>query len=340
MTTPRPLPLLLLAVVVILLAGCEPAAQQLIPTQRPTATQTPTVTPTRTPGQRNVTPTSTLTRPPASPTGGPSPTPLLGATATPNTDITATPIRSANAPRIEFFTSDVQAVNPGNPVTLFWSTRGVDTATIYRLDPSGDRNQLWNVQPDGSLTVATGEGDRGTIDFLIRVGEGIGEAEQGLSIPLSCPVIWFFSPPPAECPDDEPLETLMIEQPFVRGRMVYIQALDRVYVLFNDEVDPAWLVFQNRYNPSIHEAFVEGFPEPPGQVQPVAILGFVWRNSDIVRSRLGLGTEQEFSFDGFVQTAPAPGSTEDSLYISSSTGTVLQILPEGESWQIITLPSS
>lgn len=327
----------MLALAVILLGACAPAAQQIVPTARPTITPTFTPTNTRTPGPRDVTPTTTPTRPPASPTGGPSPTALLGATSTPDSDVTPTRVPNPNAPRIEFFTSDVRAVAPGSEVTLFWSTRGADGATIYRLDPGGTRNQLWNVPPDGNLTVATRSDDRGTVDFLLSVGEGADRTEQPLSLPLSCPVAWFFVPPPQECPNDEPLETVIVEQPFVRGRMIYIEEQDQVYALFNDGFDPAWVTFQNRYNPVIHEAFIEGFPEPPGRVQPVGILGFVWRNSDAVRSRLGLGTEQEFSFDGFVQTAPAAGEG-DSLYISSSGGTVLQLLPEGASWQIITLP--
>ncbi len=320
----------------LLLGACAPAAQQILPTARPTITPTPTVTPTRTPGRQDVTPTITPTRPPASPTGGPSPTRLLGATSTPSSNVTPTRPPNPNAPRIEFFTTDVRAVSPGGDVTLFWSTRGADGATIYRIDTAGGRNQLWNVPPDGRLTVSTSEEDRGTVDFLLSVGEGTDRTEQTLALPLSCPVTWFFVPPPEACPDDEPTETTIIEQPFVRGRMVYIAEQDQIYALFNDDFDPRWVVFQNRYNPEIHDEIIEGFPVPDGRVQPAAILGFVWRNSDAARSRLGLGLEQEFAFDGFVQTA-AVGDGE-SLYISGSDGTVLQILPEGTSWEIITLP--
>lgn len=329
--------LFLLLVCMLLTAACAPAAQQILPTERPTVTPTATVTPSRTPGREgDVTPTVTPTRPPASPTGGPSPTPLFGATSTPSNRVTATRVPNPNAPRIEFFTSDVRAVAPGTDVTLFWSTRGADGATIYRIDPTGARNQLWNVPPDGRLTVGTNEADRGTVDFLISVGEGIDRSEESLALPLSCPVTWFFVPPPEACPNDDPDETIIVEQPFVRGRMVYVAEQDQVYALFNDDFEPRWVAFQNRYNPEIHDERIEGFPVPQGRVQPVAILGFVWRNNEAVRSRLGLATEQEFSFDGFVQTAPIDDS--ESVYISGSDGTVLQMLPEGDSWEIITLP--
>lgn len=326
-----------LLLVLLLLGACAPAAQQIVPTERPTVTPTLTDTPTRTPGPANATPTATQTRPPASPTGGPSPTSLLGPTSTAADPLaTATPVPNPNAPRIEFFTSDSRAVVPGSDVTLFWSTRGIDAAIIYRIDPGGARNQLWNVPPDGNLTVGTREADRGSINFVLSVGEGNARVEQTLSLPLSCPVNWFFVPSPAECPNNEPEETELIEQPFTRGRMVYARSRDEVYALFNDGFDPAWVSYRNLYNPEIHPESIENFPLQPGQVQPIGILGFVWRGRDNTRSRLGLGTQQSFTYDGFIQTAQAGES--ESLYISSSDGTVLQLLPEGEAWQIITLP--
>lgn len=332
-----PIPTRFFLLLLLLLSACAPTAEQIIPTERPTITATATVTPTSTdPVIREVTPTATITRPPASPTGGPSPTALLGPTRTPDAAVTATRVRSPNAPRIEFFTADVPAVAPGTDVTLFWSTRGADSATIYRLDPTGTRNQLWNVPPDGSLPVSTRLTDRGVIDFLISVGEGNDRIEQTLSLPLSCPVQWFFNPPPEECPDTEPIETRLIEQPMVRGRLLYIEDRDQVYALFNDGFDPAWVAFGNSYNPAIHEAFIEGFPVPPERYQPTAILGFVWRGSDIVRSRLGLGIQEAFTYEGFIQTTQIANG--ESLYVASSDRRVLQLLPEGDSWQIIDLP--
>ena len=322
----------------LIASACAPVARQVIPTERPTVTPTATATATATRGPRNATPTVTVTRPPASPTGGPSPTPLLGATSTPDDDVTPTRVPNPNAPRIEFFTSDVQAVAPGSDVSLFWSTRGADGATIYKLDPAGTRNQLWNVPPDGSLTVSTLESERGTANFLLTVGEGAERTEQPLSLPLSCPVTWFFVPPPQACPNDEPLETRIIEQPFVRGRMLYIAEQNQVYALFNDGFEPAWVVFRNQYNPAIHDAFLEGFPVPPGRFQPRDELGFVWRGNDLTRNRLGLATDEATGFDGFLQTAPA--GDEDSVYVTSADGNVLQILPDGENWEIITLPDA
>ncbi|NDJ60036.1 MAG: hypothetical protein GYB67_02875 [Chloroflexi bacterium] len=343
--------LLLAALLTLFTGACVAAAVPVVPTPRPTVTPTPTITPSPT-----LPPNVTLTIPPSpippSPTGGPSPTPLFGPTRTPlGIAVDATRPVNPNAPRIEFFTTDVAAATPGQPVNLYWSTRGTTNAVIYRLE-RGIRNQLWNVAPDGSLSIPTRRSDRGDLEFLLVVGDGTQRSEFELIIPLACPIVWFFVPPPEACPIAEAVETQIIEAPFERGRMIYIGFIDSidasigasytpyantVYSLFNDGADPAWVAIPNRYDPAIHPEFEPSFVPPPGFYQPVRRLGFVWRGNDIVRSRLGLGTQPEFNFSGFVQTAPtSDGGT--ALYISSADETVLQLLPAGAVWQIITPP--
>lgn len=321
----------------LLLSACGAGAPLVIPTSRPTVTATFTETPTRTPGAgaQLVSPT-----PPAlTATSGPSPTALFGPTRTPAQQSTPTRAANPNAARIEFFTSDTLAVAPGSPVTLFWSTRGANGAVIYRLDQNGVRNQLWNVAPDGNLTVPTRRADRGQVSFVLSVGEGALQAEQTLTLPLTCPDAWFFQPAPDACPTGPSQPTTLVEQPFERGRMVYVQARGIVYALFNDGLNPAWIAFENRYDPAVHPELDESFELslPSGMVQPKRAIGFVWRGNDLVRNRLGLGMAEEAAYEGFVQTVGA-GENSENLYVSSADGTVLQLLPGGETWQIITPP--
>jgi hypothetical protein len=326
-----------LLITLSLLTACGANVAQVIPTNRPTITPTATETPTRTPGF-NVSPTFAPTRTPASVAGGPSPTSIFGPTSTPaDAEPTPTRVRNPNAPRIEFFTSDTLAVAPGDLVTLYWSSRGVNGVVLYRLDESGTRNQLWNVGPDGSLTVATRRSDRGQVVFVLSVGDGEQNVEQELVIPLSCPDPWFFLPAPETCPNGAGEATALLEERFERGRMIYVENNDRVYTLFNDGRTPAWIAFENRYNQERDPESEPSFVPPPPLVQPLRILGFVWRGNDVVRNRLGLGLEPEFAYEGFIQTAIAPDGAE-SLYINSADGTVLQLLPGGDSWQIITPP--
>ena len=337
----EPLSLCVTLFVLLLISACGARMEvaQIVPTERPTETVTFTPSPSRTPG-RNATPTITPTQPPMTATGGPSPTSLFGPTRTPAPDQpTATRVVNPNAPRIEFFTSDVVAAAPGSDLTLYWSTRGTSSATIYRLDRGGIRNQLWNVAPDGSLTISIRSSDRDTAEVVLSVGEGDLITEQILSVPLACPDAWFFQPSPGTCPSAPPEPSPLIEERFERGRMLYVEGRDQVYALFNDGVEPGWIVFENRFDPAIHAELEESFSPPPGLYQPLRVLGFVWRGSDVVRNRLGLGLEPEFVYEGFVQSAPAVDGSE-SLYISSADGTVLQLLPGGTAWQIIVPPET
>lgn len=329
-----------LCITLLIMSGCGAAAEVVIPTARPTSTATATEAPTRTPA-RDVTPTALPTNPAMTATGGPSPTPLFGEAST---VVVAAPTQSVgslnpNAPRIEFFTSGASAIAPGGSVTLYWSTRGAREAVIYRL-VRGVRNQVWNVGPDGSLPVTISRNDRGTADFVLSVGEGAQYVEQMLSIPLACPDVWFFAPPPEACPTSPARDTQLTEQPFERGRMVYVSSTNQIYALFNDGLAPAWLVLENRFDPAIHPEQDESFAAaiPPGYFQPLRRLGFVWRGNDTVRNRLGLAIQPEATYNGFAQASTTLEGAQ-TYYLSSVDGTVLQLLPQGESWQIITSPS-
>lgn len=326
--------LCLLALLALAVSACGASAKPIIPTQRPTATITLTPTSSPTPGF-DTTPTRTPT-----PSGvlGPTPTSIFGPTQPSVAALpSATRVINPNAPRIEFFTADVLVAAPGDSITLFWSVRNTTGAVIYRLETDGQRNQLWNVAPDGNLTVNTRRRDRGAATFVLSVGEGDLNTEQILSIPLSCPDPWFFQPAPDACPAGPAETTSVIEEPFERGRMLYIQSRNRVYSLFNDGSQPAWVSVENRYDPAVHPELQENFVPPPGFVQPLRILGFVWRGSDQVRNRIGLGLADETPYEGFVQTLTTADGSEN-LYVSSADGSVLQLLPGGTAWQIITPP--
>jgi hypothetical protein len=322
-------------VMLLLLSACGATMQQIIPTERPTSTITLTPTASRTPGF-NSTPTAAPTSDSLTITVGPSSTSIFGATSTRVAIVTtSTRVPNPNAPRIEFFTTNVLAISPGDTLLLFWSIRGATGATIYRINTDGTRGNLWNVPPDGNLSVPTRRADRGEVSFLLSAGTGDLATEQMLTVPVACPDAWFFQPAPDSCPAAPAEPTTLIEQPFERGRLVYIQSRDRVYALFNDGRDPAWVGFDNRFTPGTDPELEESFVPPPGLFQPLRVLGFVWRGSDLVRNRLGLGTQEEFSYEGFIQTVTTSNGGED-LYLNSSDGSVLQLLPEGAGWQLIT----
>lgn len=317
-----------------ILSACSATAVQIIPTDLPTATATYTPSPTNTPA-RNVTPTLRPTSV-AQSLSGSSPTPLLGATRTPAADVaTETRVPNPNAARIEFFTSDVLEVQPGGEVNLFWSARNVDAAVVYRINPDGSRQQVWNVPPDSSLNIRTRSSDRGQLTFLLAVGESETYNESRLVIPIRCPIEWFFSPPPNECPAQEAVETNLIEQPFERGRMVHIGDRAQIYVLFNDGNDPSWLSFNSVYDPNVHSESEAGFVPPAGFFQPLRELGLLWRSNETVRNRLGLGTTEAKTYLGFYQTAPATNERED-LFLTAGDNNIINIIPGGDIWQFVS----
>ncbi|MGJ3239254.1 MAG: hypothetical protein ACFE0Q_11155 [Anaerolineae bacterium] len=328
---------LFVLMILLIAVGCMPLAEPVIPTDPPTIT--PTVT--RDAQQARVTTDPIPTIAPlqvAQDPDAPTATSLFGATRTPLPDDfpTATRPFNPNAPRIDFFTSDPLTVAPGSTVTLFWATRNVDSAVIYRIDSNGVRSQVYNVVPDGNLEITTNRAERGDLRYALVAGDGVDFIEQVLVVPLECPDEWFFEPAPADCAATAATPSRIIDMQMERGRMIYIEETNAVYAFFNDgRADaPGWLRFDNRYDPEIHPARDEN--APPEWIQPVNELGFVWRGDADVRNRLGLGLSDAVSFEGFVQTSGTGNSQR--TYISASTGVVLQIEAGEDAWQIIGAP--
>lgn len=322
---------LFLVLLLPLLAGCgavgEPEPFVPSPLPRPSSTPTPTATITPTP-------TSTPTVTPEPVALGPDATTVFGPTEAAFAAPTAE--RTADGLRIEYFVTSNDETAPGGSVTLFWSALGAERATVYRLDEAGERVQFWAVRPQGRLVVATRFEDRDTARFALVVGEGEDEIESILEIPLvSCVEPWFFAPASTDvCTAGPATFTQAAEQRFERGRMIWLAAEMRIYVVYDDGQVPAWEAFV--------DAFVEGetpesapeFDNPPaGLIQPVRGFGLVWRNNEPVRSRLGWATGPEAGFDGAVQASlEADGS---SLYMRNVDGSVLILEPEGAGWRTL-----
>lgn len=315
-----------LCAMMVVASACSATMQQVIPTDLPT--YTPTITPSATHmPARNVTPT----RYPTQATRAVSVTPLLAITQPPRVDATSTPTPNPNLARIEFFASDVASVERGGTVTLFWSARNVENAVIYRLGADGTRQQVWNVAPDSSLVVEVGRDDRGELAFLLVAGEADTYNEAHLTIPIRCSISWFFDPSPPVCPASEAVETIVTEQTFERGRMVYIHQQNQVLVLFNDGEQPAWVSFMSDYNlgPTLDMS------PPDGLLQPVHELGYVWRTHDAVRSRLGFAIVDERTFYGVYQVSLADGEGGD-LFVTTGERTILQAVLGGDVWYVLS----
>ena len=105
---------------------------------------TPTVTPTATPTEP----------PPVDPDA--EPTRIVAPTFSPVPVLhTATVAPTLAGLAVDYFTTDVPSVMPGENVTHYWSVRGADRAQNYRLDEEGERIWRWDVAAE-DLTVARG----------------------------------------------------------------------------------------------------------------------------------------------------------------------------------------
>ena len=247
-------PLLALIGVGILLAACggnaQPSIVTFVPTETPTTEPGPTAAPVSgVPTAPAASATPEPTRSPTTATPGPSPTSLLAPTTTPAPyTLTATRAPTLAGLSIEYFTTDSEYVIPGDNVTLFWSVRGADRARIYRVDADDERIFRWDVAAAGQITVATRRADRDVARFLLEAEVSGASIEQPLLIPLRCPEVWFFEPAPDACPPIRRQFSAQAEQTFERGRMIWVEALDRIYVVFEDGVSPAWAQYPDEFD--------------------------------------------------------------------------------------------
>lgn len=273
-----------------------------------------------------------------SPVGG-SPTPTRGAmigSATPSVSMPSpTPLApsaspTASGPVLESFQADREAVRPGEAFTLTWSSPQAAQAWLYRL-VEGRLAQGWPVSPTASLVFTAPSDLRQPLMFMLFVFDASGAfAARSLTLSLrECPDPWFFPNAPHECPSGPPLSSFAAEQPFQRGHMIWIQALDWIFVLFADERIPRWQTFPDQ--------FEEGMPEldpsltpPAGLFQPIRGFGLVWRTNAEVRERLGWAIRPERGFTAQVQHTAR--ERYNVWFIQAPDGGLWRLEPEGSGW--------
>lgn len=333
----RMFPGIVLAVVALWLAGCGGNADPVIVTYLPTQTAAVEVGPV---AAQTIAHAAVITTTPiptgfkTTPTSGPSPTSPLGPTLSPApVTLTATFAPTLARLSVAYFTTDSESVRPGDNVTLFWSVKGANRARIFRVDETGERIYRWDVEKEGKLTVSTRVADREAARFVLTAEESGATVEQALLIPLLCPEVWFFDPAPPECPAEPPQFSSQVEQSFEHGRMIWVAAQSRIYVVFEDGNTPEWAQYPDTYTEGLPEPQDDQVP-PPGLERPVRGFGLVWYDNPRVRERLGWAASSEVPYEGVYQ-ADSVEATVAVLYLRMRDGGILALDAETGEWETL-----
>ncbi len=236
-------------------------------------------------------------------------------------------------PQILTFHADVEIADPGQTILLQWETYGGTGATLYHLLPTGQFGSFWSVDPTGSMAYTISSDRRNSDGFQLYVYDDEGRSDSAtLNLPLTCPDSWFFTPAPDICPAGPAVYTGGAEQHFEQGVMLWVEAEDRIYVLYDDGGVTAWQAFQDEWEPGdpIEDP---GIDPPPGYYEPIRGFGLVWREQPNVRERLGWATEPEQGYTTAIQRTSHWKYSH--TYIQAHDGGTWRLGPEGGEWEYI-----
>ena len=153
-----------------------------------------------------------------------------------------------------------------------------------------------------------------------------------------CDSNWFFiEPDPGSCPLYPPAASPGVYQEFQNGVMIWVGSQDAIYVLFNDLSVPRWQTFRDFFNEGMPEESPAYLESPdPNLWQPRRGFGLLWRDSEVMRNRLGWATQQwEQPFSVQVQTAD-----NGAIFLSTPGTNVVVLFPNGRNWNRYATQSS
>jgi hypothetical protein len=217
---------------------------------------------------------------------------------------TPTPYPPPGLAILSFTAEVVQDLPPaGKRIRFSWRTQGATHAGIW----SGTQMRFpryWEATPpgEGTLTVdIESTYYRDPMMTLVAQDAAGHEVQANVVVPWACQYAWFFPTDNRACPAYEASTTWAAEEPFERGRMIWLQEVRTGSTVYQRLI----LVFYNdgRYE-KYADTFVEGVdPEsdptivpPAGLYQPIRGFGKLWRTNSRVRDGLGWATAPEQGF--------------------------------------------
>ncbi len=240
-------------------------------------------------------------------------------------------VNQFSEPLISYFSASAYEADPGDTVTLEWSTSLAQTVTLWHLMPTGQLGQWWDVSSTGSFEYAIkSEEKNSTVFALFAEAEGDRSEMATAIITLRCLESWFFENAPDICPAGPALSSTAAIQRFENGVMIWVAEEDQIYVLFDDDSYPGW----NRYVDHWDDGEAEYDPTisaPDGLFQPIRGFGLVWRREPGVRDRLGWAVDEESGIETVVQRTSYAKYNE--TFILDQDGGIWRLFPERSAWE-------
>jgi hypothetical protein len=158
------------------------------------------------------------------------------------------------------------------------------------------------------------------------------EAPVSAPVDRICDSQWFFlEPRPASCPMAPPTASQGVYQEFENGYMIWLGALQAIYVMYNDYSYPRWQVFRDSFNENTMPWDDPQYANAPRANiwQPRRGFGLLWRGDANVRNRIGWATmEWESPYSMTVQQ-----SADNSLFLTDPSNRVFGLFSNGTEWQ-------
>jgi hypothetical protein len=246
----------------------------------------------------------------------------------------------------------------GEGIALAWEANGerITVCPLIGESPVSCRC-LAELPPVGSTVIPPSQIIGAYSGFQLAVeARGIRTVRYA-PLAVACPAEgpeWFFNQPPGFCPQDAPLRSYAAAQRFENGMMIWIEAVDDFYILFDHDrriTDPSqgWSSLTSlqilrgplELLPGASVDNRVGETPPAGATEPVSGFGLIWRGEVVgtagIREALGWGVEAEYGYETTTQCARVCGA-DWNCYLRGPEGRVLHVyslLHFGHYWEVV-----
>ncbi len=253
----------------------------------------------------------------------------------------ATPTTGAQsqaAPVILSFTADRTDILEGESVTLSWQATGGTEAFIQWVSREAVLAQAPGpLNPDGGTVTVTPTGDG---DITLIVANSDGSTEAHVQLVIACPYPWspaLEGPPPlaSGCPK-ETVNSVVAQQSFENGFMIWVEAEQLIYVFYYPQGASSYPTYES-FVDNFTEGDVERDPSivpPAGLYQPIRGFGLLWRTNPDVRERLGWATALEAGFETWMQGYYGAGMHNYYTLLRGIDGTIYHLTATGSVWEV------